>query len=396
MKNFKPYLLTILSTTLLFSVNLSAKDTVKAELRTLWQKAYGGSSRDKAYGVVGLKDGGAFVVGGSKSYGKGREDMLVVRFDKSGKTIHRSSYGGKQQDVANSVTATSDGFYMAAGFSKSFSKNNDKDVYLVKFDIDGKRLWQKSYGGDEDDEATSIVATNGGGALITGYTESYGKGYKDVYIIYVDKDGKEIWSKAIGGSDDDFANAITLSSDGGFYVAGATRSFGEGGFDFYLLKFDGDGKFIFKKVYGEREEDIIYAITATRDGGCVVAGSTKSFGSKQNDIDVIRYSKDGAMKWHKIYGFKSKEWVNSITRTDEGGFLLAGTTKSFGFGAQDFYMIELDSKGSSLWANVYGGDVKDIAHGVARMSDGSYMVVGETESFGNGDYDFMIMKLSKK
>jgi len=102
------------------------------------------------------------------------------------------------------------------------------------------------------------------------------------------------------------------------------------------------------------------------------------------------------MLWHKIYGFKSKEWANSITATKNGGFLLAGTTKSFGFGNYDFYMLEINAKGSSSWANVYGGPDKDIAHKVIRTTNGKYLIVGETESFGSGDYDFMEVLLKRE
>jgi uncharacterized delta-60 repeat protein len=405
MKNINLFLVrSVLSISLITTASFAKeqpKKTIKdapapKELRTLSQKAYGGSSKDKAYSVISLKDGGVLIGGYSKSYGRGRGDMLIIKMDKNGKILYRSSYGGKKKDHAKALTATSDGYFMAVGGSKSFSKNNDEDVYVVKFDKDGKRVWQKTYGGDREDSGLSIVATNGGGALITGYTESYGKGYKDVYIIYIDKDGKEIWSKAIGGKDDDQGNAITLSADGGFYVAGQTRSYGSRLFDFYLLKFDGNGKFLYDVVYGEQNDDILKAITPTQDGGCVVAGSTKSFGSKYEDIDIIKYDKKGKQIWHKIFGFKSKEWANAITRMPNGGFLVAGTTKSFGFGANDFYLIELNSKGSSIWANVYGGENKDMAHSVTRTTDGRYIVVGETESYGSGDYDFMILDLKKK
>jgi len=237
---------------ILLSTSLYAK---KAEFEVVWQKAFGDTSRDKAQDVIALKDGGIIVAGSTRSYGKGRDDMFILRMDKSGKTIYRSAYGGKKRDFANGVARTSDGNFIAVGSSESFSKDGNLDVYVVKFDKDGKRAWQKTFGGDEKDEAKAVVAVNGGGVLVAGYTESFGKGRKDVYILYIDKDGKEIWSKVIGG----------------------------------------------------KEDDIAYDITLTVDGGFVVAGKTKSFKSKHSDIDIIKYSKDGKEIWHKIFGFKSKE-----------------------------------------------------------------------------------------
>jgi uncharacterized delta-60 repeat protein len=368
----------------------------KPEFETNWQKAYGGGSRDKAYDVIALDDGGAMVAGMSQSYGKGRSDMLIVKLDKSGKSIWRSSYGGKKKDEAFALTKSSDGNFFAVGYSESFSESGDKDVYVVKFDTEGKRAWQKTYGGSESDIAKAVTAVGGGGILVAGYTDSYGKGREDVYILYIDKDGKEIWSKAIGGKEEDKAYDISLTADGGFVVVGSTASYGKGRDDFYILKFDGDGKLQWDKIYGGGESDVLHAVTPTRDGGFVVAGETKSFDSKHKDIDIIKYSKNGKQVWHKIFGFDSKEWANDIIKITGGGYLLAGTTKSFGFGKFDFYLLEIDSKGSSVWANVFGGANKDVAHALVRKKDGKILVVGESESFGQGGYDFMMLELEKR
>ena len=146
---------------------------------------------------MALKDGGAMVAGLSRSYGKGRSDMLIVKLDKTGKTVWRSSYGGKKKDYAKAITRTSDGNFIAVGSSESFSEGGDLDVYVVKFDTEGKRAWQKNFGGAEKDEAKAVVAVNDGGVLVAGYTESYGKGRRDVYILYIDKNGKEIGVKPL-------------------------------------------------------------------------------------------------------------------------------------------------------------------------------------------------------
>lgn len=159
---------------------------IKPEFETNWQKAYGGDGRDKAYDVISLKDGGTMIAGMSRSYGRGRSDMMIVRMDKKGKTLWRSSYGGKKRDDAYAITRSSDGNFFAVGSSESFSNDGDKDVYVVKFDKDGKRIWQKTYGGAESDVGKSVVAVNNGGILIAGFTNSYGKDRTDVYILYID------------------------------------------------------------------------------------------------------------------------------------------------------------------------------------------------------------------
>lgn len=368
---------------------------IASELQTEFIKTYGGTKKDKAYDAVALKDGAAMIAGESKSFGDKREQVLITKINSKGNTLFRAVYGGKKHDRARAITQLSDGNFLVAGSSDSFSENGDLDFYLIKISPDGKKIWSKTFGGERDEEALDAVAVGGGKALIVGYTESFGHGNKDIYLLLIDKNGKEIWSKYLGGEDDDIGNAVTLAKDG-FYVAGATESFNSVGKDFFLIKYDTKAKIKFVKRYGGDDDDEFKSIVATPDGGCVAAGYTKSFESKHSDIDIIRYSNSGKMLWHKIYGFKSKEWANSIVATKNGGFLVAGTTKSFGFGNYDFYMLELNAKGSSTWANVYGGDEKDIAHKVIRLSNGKYLVVGETESFGSGDYDFMELLLKRK
>ncbi len=238
MNKIKLFLLFTIIIIFIIPLEIFAKDiTKKHEFETIWQKAFGGPERDRAYGVTALKDGGSMVAGISHSFGKGRSDMLILKLDKNGKTIWRSAYGGKKKDYAKAITKTSDGNFIAVGGTESFTKDGNLDVYVVKFDTEGKRAWQKNYGGDEKDEARAVVAVKDGGVLVAGYTESFGKDRKDVYILYIDKNGKEIWSKAIGEKDEDEAFAITLTADGGF-VVGDTESFGKGGYDFFMIELE--------------------------------------------------------------------------------------------------------------------------------------------------------------
>ncbi len=377
------------------NVQKTTKNRAHRELKNLYQKAYGGKKKDFAQSAIALKDGGYIIAGASKSWGHGNLDMLVVRFDKEGKPQMRATFGGEEDDQAHAVVATADGNFMAIGTSESFSKDGDKDLFVVKFDKDCKRIWQKHFGGKRDEEGFAAVATPNGGALIAGTTESYGRGYKDGYVLFIDKNGKKIFEKAIGGKGDDLLYGIALSSKGGFFVAGESESFGKGGFDFYLVKFDSHGKYLYKRVLGGEEDDAFLSLAPTKDGGCVAAGYTESFESKHKDIDVMRFDAKGKMVWHKIFGFKSKEWANSVMQMKNGGFLVAGTTNSFGFGSYDFYLLELNEKGSSVWANVYGDEKKDIAHSIIGLADGTYLLSGETKSYGQGNADLMYIKLGR-
>ena len=380
----------------LITLTLTLSAGQNKELKSVWKKAYGESSKDIAYDAVETDKGNFLIAGITKSWGHGKSDILVLKTDKDGNPQFRFTFGGKKNDIARAITKTGDGNYIVVGSSESYTEYGDKDVYVVKFSKDGKKLWGKTFGGDRDDEAFDVVGTKNGGAIVVGSTESFGAGYKDGYILYIDKNGKEVWAKAVGGKDDDELKGIAFSTRGGFFVTGYTRSYKAEGSDFYLVKFDSHAKYQYKKVLGGDDDDEFNAIVATPDGGCAVTGWTKSFESKHKDIDIMRFAKTGKLIWHKIYGFKSKEWGNGIATTPEDGFVIAGTTKSFGFGNFDFYLLELNKKGSSIFANVYGAGDKDIANSIIRLKSGGYLVVGQTKSYGKGDFDFMFMKLMKK
>ena len=390
----------------LFSMQMIAKDTVKKELNSTkpelkftWKTTVGSSTKDVAMSVVALDGGDVAVLGTCKKsggFGHGREDLCVVRVNDKGKSIWRKAFGGKKRDLAGAITKTSDGNLVIVGYGESFNKAGDKDAYLVKLDTNGKMLWQKAYGGDDAEMLLGVAATKDGGVIAVGSTESFGKGESDIYLVRLDKDGKQLWQKTFGGKREDVANAIVALADGNFILAGSSSSYNAGDKDFYISKITPDAKQIWAKAYGEEQDDEVHGITATKEGGCVIVGATESYGSKHDDVDVMKLDKNGEQVWHRLYGYKSIEYANDVIATPEGGYLVVGTTKSMGHGKYDFYVLELDAKGHLHWGNLYGGPNKDIAHAVTYTKRGTFVIVGETKSFGNGDKDFFMVELKKR
>ncbi len=361
-----------------------------------WQIAFGGTDKDIAYGVAPAEKGSVIVVGACRSYGKGRDDVLAMKIDRNGKTLWKKSFGRKRKDIAYAITPTADGNFVAVGETRSFSELGDPDVYVIKFDTDGRLIWEHNYGGKMRDFAKAVVATGDGGVLIAGASESFGDTYLDAYILKVSKNGKEEWARVVGGERDDIANGVALTSDGGFVIAGVTESYGYETKDYYIVRFDKHAKQRWTKVMGEDSEDIAKAVVATKDGSCVVTGKTKSYGSKRSDIMVIKVAANGKLVWQRLFGYKEKEWMNAITKTEDGGFMMAGVTNSFGHGKFDFYVMQLDHEGHQIWGPVYGGEYDDKAYGITRTSTGDYVVVGSTKSYGKGKEDYFIIQLRKK
>jgi hypothetical protein len=200
----------------------------------VWEKTYGGRGDDEAKSIQQTKDGGYIVAGGNSA------DVYVIKLDANGNKSWEKTYGGSDDDIANSIQQTKDGGYIVAGGTHSFGAGRG-DVYVIKLDANGNKVWEKTYGRRGDDEAKSIQQTTDGGYIVAGYTKSFGAGGEDFYIIKLDANGNMVWEKTYGGSDDDGAHSIQQTSDGGYIVAGRTYSFGIEGFDIYVIKMDAEG-----------------------------------------------------------------------------------------------------------------------------------------------------------
>lgn len=363
------------------------------ELKKLWQKPFGGSEDDMAYAVAATSDGGCVVAGDTRSMGKGKTDVLILKMDKEGTIQWKKVFGKERKDSAEAIVETSDGFIVAAGTSKSYNESGNYDIYVVKLGQSGKTIWQKTFGGAGKDYARAMTKTDDGGVVIAGTTKSYGSGSYDFYVTRLNSEGNKVWSNTYGGEDLDSAYGIDATSDGGFIVVGTTESYGAGNSDFYIVKLDADGKEQWTQVYGEKKADALYAVKEL-DDGYALAGETRSYDSQKRDLNVMKIDKTGKLLFHKLFGLKNHEYARGIELTDAGNFLVAGVTKSMGNGRADFYLLELDQKSGKLnWANVYGGKKNDIVRGMAKVKDGGFVIVGESESFGEGGFDFYMLKL---
>ncbi len=367
----------------------------KEAYRAVWQKIYGGSEDDIAMDVVALEKGDSAIVGTCKSFGAQRSDICVTRMDANGNMKWRLWLGGKKKDEGKAIARTADGNIVVLGRSKSFSENYDYDLYVAKISLDGKKIWERSFGGDRDEYAGGIAGTDDGGMIVAGASESYGNGDKDIYLAKLDKNGKLLQARTMGTQQDDAANDITRTRDGKMVLVGYLGQKYVGDSDFLIMKLDQNGKRLWMKSFGESYEDELRGVTPTIDNGIVAIGATRSYGSSQTDLTVMKIDVHGKTIWHKIYGFKYYEYGNAAATTRDGGFMLVGGTNTLGKGNHSLYALALDRRGTLIWSHVFGGERRDIGHGVARMSDGSLIVVGETESFKHAK-NFYLIKLRKE
>ena len=263
-----------------------------------WERTYGGGDWDIGFSVAQTSDGGYVVAGRTESFGAGLTDVYLVKTDAVGDTIWTRIYGGSGSDdnEGSSVAQTSDGGYIISGMTYSFGVGGD--VYLVKTDAMGDTIWTRTYGGSDYDGGFSVAQTSDGGYIIAGYTRSFGAGEEDVYLVKTDSLGDTIWTRTYGGSDDDHGYSVAQTSDGGYIVAGYTESFGAGSWDVYLVKTDGLGDTIWTRTYGGSDWDEGYSVAQTSDGGYIVAGVYDyDWEAETGDVYLVKTDAVGDTIW---------------------------------------------------------------------------------------------------
>jgi len=364
-----------------------------AQPDSLWSRTFGGPFWDWGFAVQQTPDGG-YVVAGNLCVAEDNTDFWLIRTDANGDSLWSRTFGGYNWEDCFCVHQISDGGFLLAGVTYSFGAGG-ADSWLVKTDRNGDSLWSRTFGGHDWDKFFSLAETDDGGYILGGSTASFGAGGLDFWLVKVGADGDSLWSRTYGGSGWDRCFSVQQTSDGGYILAGFTESFGAGDFDFWLLRTDADGDSLWSRTYGGSGKEHCRSVLQTPDGGYVLAGFTESFGlgsEEAPDFWLVRVTANGDSLWSRTYGGRDADYCHSAALTSNGGFILAGYTCSFGVGESDFWLVRTNSYGDSLWSLTFGGDSLDECHGIAQTSNAGYILIGFTTSFGAGDRDFWVMK----
>ncbi len=343
-----------------------------------FQNTYGSPSIDGSWSVQQTSDRGYIVTAESGG------SCYNLKTDSTGSIVWSKTYS---KSYGNMVQETSDGGYITTGLG----------FYLIKSDALGNPIWTKQYTGGT--EAYSLEQTSDKGYIIAGYTNNYGAGLADIYVVKTDSIGNMIWDKTYGGTNNEgiagYGNiSVQQTPDGGYIVAGYTNSFGAGGYDFYLIKTNGSGSVTWSRTFGGTGTEYGYgnSVGQTADGGYVIVGSTNSFGSGSDDVYLIKTNGLGNLIWSKTYGGTNSDYGYSVQQTVTGGYIISGSTNSFGSGGFDVYLIKTDAAGNLLWSKTFGGTGNDYGYSVDKSTDGGYVITGYTNSFGSGGDDVYLIK----
>ena len=316
------------------------------------------------------------------------EDVYLIKTDQNGDTMWTRTYGGSGWDDGWSVRQTDDGGYIITGFNGDLGFY--KDVYLIRTDTNGDTLWTKKFGGNYNDQGLCLQITLDGGFIICGNTESYGAGLYDAFLLKIDSSGNADWFRTYGGSGVDYGHFVEQTTDGGYIITGASSP-SIGGYDVYLIRTDSLGYVLWERTFGGSRNDFGYCVRQTSDGGFIIAGSTSSFGHGGGDFYVIRTDVNGDTIWTNTYGGSDLDVGYSVLQTSDSGFLVAGETASFG--NYDAYLIKTNSNGDTIWTKTFGGNMIEFFKSINPTSDNGPILCGATSSFGSGYGDIWLVKL---
>ncbi|HEY3296467.1 MAG TPA: T9SS type A sorting domain-containing protein [bacterium] len=385
----------------LLCVTLSA---MAAAPDSLWSVRLGHSSHDVCNAVAPTTDGGTVLAGWARStdtFGAGWYDFWLVKTDAAGQVVWDRRYGGPEGEGCFAVQPTPDGGFILAGMTGSFGEGHDgpSDAWVIKTNANGDSLWSRKFGGPLSDGFYAVQIAADGGYVFAGFTDSYGIGGRDFWLVKTTADGADVWSHTYGGGGFDECRAMAKTSTG-FALAGVTNSWRERDQNFYLFNVDEDGQSLWTtstgngKVYGTTVADYCNAVAQTLDGGFVMAGSTYNVNADAEDFWMVRTRANGDSLLARPYGNSAlgRDICYSIQATQDSSYVLAGITNGAGSGLWDAFMLKADPRGNVVYRRTFGGPERDNCYAMMKTTDGGFTLAGSTRSFGAAYEDFWQVK----
>jgi hypothetical protein len=321
-----------------------------------------------------LPGGGYIVVGYTSSFGAGEEDVYLVRTDAAGDTLWTRAIGGPGADFGWDIRATGDGGYVVVGFTNSFGAGGD-DVYVIRTDAEGTALWTRTYGGPDDERAWAFHETSDGGYVIAAQTASYGAGERDLYLIRIDAGGDTVWTRTLGGPGIDRVFATEPTSDGGSVFAGITSNGAAGPLDATLVRIDSAGAVVWAHSYGGEGSDIGHGVVLAPGGGFLLVGYSDSFGAGDSDIYLVRTDGAGAALWTRTVGDAGDDRAMMGAPMTGGGYAIAG----YASGGAEYWSAKLTAvsdDGTALWSESFGSSGTDRGVMLQETADGAFIFTG--------------------
>ncbi len=388
------------SLVIVFGIIAIASDLPAQNPDIIWMELYGGGQFDCAYWVEQLGEGdnpgepGFIIVGFTETSGERQEDVYLIKTDSYGISEWARTYGSPDCDVGFCVKPTDDDGFIVCGFTGDGS-GYTSNGYIIKTDALGDTIWTGTYGGPSSESFVEITPTSDGGYIAAGFKIEPDGFYTDVYAVKIDSAGAVMWSREYGRPlFVDHAKSVLQTSDGGYIICGITSGI-ETDSDIWLIKTDPGGNVEWTRTYGGDGTDGGFSLDQTSDGGYIVAGyKTMFIAPYHHDMYLVKTTSNGTVQWERTYGGSRFDRANSVRETSDGGFIAAGLMGTPAPGGCDIYVVKTDGNGDLQWSGTMGDDNVDIGYCVRQTDDGNFVIAGSTISFGGAVRDAFLIKIS--
>jgi PKD repeat protein len=351
----------------------------------VWAKTDGFSGDDRAASVAVAGNGDLYIVSTVTQPGADNTDIQLQRRNASGETIGTYFFGGDEDETAGAVIFSDDELIIG-GTTESFGVGGE-DAYVLRVDTVGQEIWAETFGTFSDDTIESGVTVDGGFVFV-GQTSPTGQVSPNVYLLKVDGDGELVWSKSYGTSSREVGHGVRVTSDGGFIIAGEQVKTNA---DMFVVRADKDGKELWSGAYGGEGAGSERAFEPFASGdGFVILGTGYSETITGYDVMILKLDKDGKKVSTAFAGGLNREDGFSAIAVGSN-FIVAGSTTTATEGKEDVYLLSVKADGTENWAHSFGGLEKDVASDIVA-SDGDFVIVGNTASWGEGGTDGYLLR----
>ncbi|MHC1592681.1 MAG: CARDB domain-containing protein, partial [Methermicoccaceae archaeon] len=375
-------------------------DVVEMEgcnLTPMWSRTYGGNGSEWANDVKSVMDGdkmGTLGTMESEGHGyilagtindSGNYDGLLIRTDANGTQMWNRTFGGSNNEVLYSVAVLDDG-YILAGYTTSYGAGAP-DAWLIKTDENGTEEWNRTFGKVHSDGARAVYQTSDGGFILGGW--AYNSDY-DVWLIKTDSAGNELWNSTFDGSKSDYCYDMIPTTDGGYIMAGYTNMT-PSQHDAWVVKTDCAGNELWNSTFGVSGKDSLVSICNALDGGYIAAGYTGSYDVGE-DAWLIKINATGKEQWNRSFGGSGDKAANAVLQFPDGGYLVAGGGEFFGTSPGNAWLIKTDSQGGEQWNKTFSGAADSNFFSLQPTVEG-LMLAGYLTPYGAGNRDAWLVKL---